>query len=97
MPKELKQRMQDYFQTMWSLNHGIDIYEVIFCQHRTRTVWQNKNILYAIKVPAVCGRAFVHIGGERHRNIHISTLCKLRGMNSLFYVYSDLVWFFLPV
>lgn len=29
MPKELKQRMQDYFQTMWSLNHGIDIYEVI--------------------------------------------------------------------
>lgn len=28
MPKELKQRMQDYFQTMWSLNHGIDIYEV---------------------------------------------------------------------
>lgn len=30
MPKELKQRMQDYFQTMWSLNHGIDIYEVKF-------------------------------------------------------------------
>ncbi|XP_050093966.1 potassium voltage-gated channel subfamily H member 8 [Anopheles aquasalis] len=28
MPKELKQRMQDYFQTMWSLNHGIDVYEV---------------------------------------------------------------------
>lgn len=28
MPKELKQRMQDYFQTIWSLNHGIDIYEV---------------------------------------------------------------------
>uniref|UniRef100_A0A182T156 Uncharacterized protein n=1 Tax=Anopheles maculatus TaxID=74869 RepID=A0A182T156_9DIPT len=27
MPKELKQRMQDYFQTMWSLNHGIDVYE----------------------------------------------------------------------
>lgn len=43
MPSELKQRMQDYFQTMWSLNHGIDVYEVsrasilflcnfIFCQ-----------------------------------------------------------------
>ncbi|XP_053686466.1 potassium voltage-gated channel subfamily H member 8 [Sabethes cyaneus] len=29
MPKELKQRMQDYFQTMWSLNHGIDIYEIL--------------------------------------------------------------------
>lgn len=28
MPKELKQRMQDYFQTMWSLNHGIDAFEV---------------------------------------------------------------------
>lgn len=28
MPKELKQRMQDYFQTVWSLNHGIDINEV---------------------------------------------------------------------
>lgn len=28
MPKDIKQRMQDYFQTMWSLNHGIDIYEV---------------------------------------------------------------------
>ena len=24
VPKQLKQRMQDYFQTMWSLNHGID-------------------------------------------------------------------------
>lgn len=37
MPKELKQRMQDYFQTMWSLNHGIDIYEVlikyIYCKY----------------------------------------------------------------
>lgn len=29
IPKELKQRMQDYFQTMWSLNHGIDMHEVI--------------------------------------------------------------------
>lgn len=28
MPKELKQRIEDYFQTSWSLNHGIDIYEV---------------------------------------------------------------------
>lgn len=32
MPKELKQRMQDYFQTVWSLNHGIDIHEVSFCK-----------------------------------------------------------------
>ncbi|CAH2086601.1 unnamed protein product [Euphydryas editha] len=29
VPKELKQRMQDYFQTMWSLNHGIDIHETL--------------------------------------------------------------------
>ena len=28
IPKELKQRMQDYFQTMWSMNQGIDIHEV---------------------------------------------------------------------
>ena len=28
VPKNLKQRMQDYFQTMWSLNHGIDPIEV---------------------------------------------------------------------
>jgi len=28
IPEELKQRMQDYFQTMWSLNHGIDVHEV---------------------------------------------------------------------
>ncbi|KAK6638166.1 hypothetical protein RUM44_008594 [Polyplax serrata] len=29
IPKELKGRMQDYFQTMWSLNHGIDIHETL--------------------------------------------------------------------
>ncbi|XP_008195772.2 potassium voltage-gated channel subfamily H member 8 isoform X1 [Tribolium castaneum] len=29
IPKELKQRMQDYFQTTWSLNHGIDIHETL--------------------------------------------------------------------
>nr|XP_016929101.1 potassium voltage-gated channel subfamily H member 8 isoform X3 [Drosophila suzukii] len=29
MPKELKQRIEDYFQTSWSLSHGIDIYETL--------------------------------------------------------------------
>ncbi|KAI5720578.1 hypothetical protein M8J77_009037 [Diaphorina citri] len=29
IPKELKQRMQDYFQTMWSLSHGIDVHETL--------------------------------------------------------------------
>ncbi|KAL1498113.1 hypothetical protein ABEB36_008966 [Hypothenemus hampei] len=29
IPKELQNRMQDYFQTMWSLNHGIDIHETL--------------------------------------------------------------------
>lgn len=24
LPKALKQKMQDYFQTVWSINHGID-------------------------------------------------------------------------
>ena len=24
VPKALKQKMQDYFQTVWSINHGID-------------------------------------------------------------------------
>lgn len=28
IPKPLKQRMYEYFQTMWSMNHGIDINEV---------------------------------------------------------------------
>ena len=28
LPKHLKRRMEDYFQTMWSLNHGIDQMEV---------------------------------------------------------------------
>ena len=30
IPKELKQRVQDYFQTMWSLYQGIDSQEVRF-------------------------------------------------------------------
>ncbi|GIY80037.1 potassium voltage-gated channel subfamily H member 8 [Caerostris darwini] len=29
IPKELKQRMTDYFQTIWSLNHGIDPNEIL--------------------------------------------------------------------
>ncbi|XP_011700934.1 PREDICTED: potassium voltage-gated channel subfamily H member 8 [Wasmannia auropunctata] len=29
IPEELKQRMQDYFQTIWSLNHGIDVHETL--------------------------------------------------------------------
>ena len=28
MPKQLKQRMQDYFQSVWSINNGIDVTEV---------------------------------------------------------------------
>jgi len=29
IPRNLKQRMQEYFQTMWSLNSGIDVHEVL--------------------------------------------------------------------
>ena len=28
VPKQLKQRMQDYFQSVWSINHGMDVQEV---------------------------------------------------------------------
>lgn len=28
IPKPLKQRIQEFFQTMWSMNHGINIEEV---------------------------------------------------------------------
>ena len=33
IPKPLKQRMQEYFQTMWSLNSGIDPSEVMKWPH----------------------------------------------------------------
>ncbi|XP_074028423.1 eag-like K[+] channel isoform X2 [Leptinotarsa decemlineata] len=36
IPKELKQRMQDYFQTTWSLNHGIDINELLWKENNGR-------------------------------------------------------------
>ncbi|XP_074648334.1 voltage-gated delayed rectifier potassium channel KCNH8-like [Tubulanus polymorphus] len=29
IPKPLKQRMQEFFQTMWSINHGIDTNEIL--------------------------------------------------------------------
>ncbi|XP_021960719.1 potassium voltage-gated channel subfamily H member 8 [Folsomia candida] len=29
IPSELKQRVEDYFQTMWALNHGIDPHETL--------------------------------------------------------------------
>lgn len=48
IPEELKQRMQDYFQTIWSLNHGIDVHEVKSCwifasrlPLRDSIVWKN--------------------------------------------------------
>ena len=43
IPKEMQQRMQDYFQTMWSLNHGIDIHEV-----RERGVLWLHQLTYAL-------------------------------------------------
>jgi potassium voltage-gated channel Eag-related subfamily H protein 8 len=32
IPKQLRQRMSDYFQTTWSLNNGIDHNEVSICR-----------------------------------------------------------------
>ena len=34
VPKALKQKMQDYFQTVWSINHGIDPSQVT-------TIWNS--------------------------------------------------------
>jgi hypothetical protein len=39
IPKHLKQRMQEFFQTMWSINHGIDTSTVSSGGNR----WQNGN------------------------------------------------------
>lgn len=33
IPKPLKQRMQEYFQTMWSMNNGIQTAEVVNILH----------------------------------------------------------------
>ena len=33
IPKPLKQRMQEYFQTMWSMNNGIQTAEVVKILH----------------------------------------------------------------
>ena len=41
VPKNLKTRMQDYFQTMWSLNHGIDPHEVSDRKDKSDTVFEN--------------------------------------------------------
>lgn len=65
VPKELKQRMQDYFQTMWSLNHGIDIHEVNITLFYASSIGFNftillmimcnikKNILYKNNLPRI--------------------------------------------
>lgn len=45
IPEELKQRMQDYFQTMWSLNHGIDIEEVSFAECYTGLIRMRETML----------------------------------------------------
>ena len=38
----LQQRMSDYFQTTWSLNHGIETYEVSLARGRTGLrFWRN--------------------------------------------------------
>ena len=43
IPKPLKQRMQEYFQTTWSLNSGIDTQEVRCLKH---TTYCNSTIYY---------------------------------------------------
>ena len=44
IPKPLKQRMQEYFQTTWSLNSGIDVREVnntVNIMYIQLTFWYN--------------------------------------------------------
>lgn len=44
VPKQLKQRMQDYFQSVWSINHGMDVTEVTnpFQYLRVCKFWERK-------------------------------------------------------
>ena len=40
VPKALKQKMQDYFQTVWSINHGIDPSQVTKDSNSDRNISQ---------------------------------------------------------
>ena len=46
IPKELKQRMQDYFQTMWSMNQGMDFHEV-----SKKCFWYHTRVMNVMKNP----------------------------------------------
>ena len=50
VPKQLKRRMQDYFQTMWSLNHGIDPVEVRYISYFPSSV-ANFSVKYFVQLP----------------------------------------------
>jgi len=52
MPKELKQRIEDYFQTSWSLSHGIDIYEVSGVSYRVAHF--PKRYIHLFSIESVC-------------------------------------------
>lgn len=75
MPKELKQRMQDYFQTVWSLNHGIDIHEVrlralwwsVFKTGKFNLVWRHSR-----SFPKSCAGMFLCIFTEKSYNCRYS-------------------------
>lgn len=68
IPEELKQRMQDYFQTMWSLNHGIDVHEVI--RHRASFFLIKKKIIvmYSDKFCIMLKQRMRRYNDENNRN-----------------------------
>ena len=65
VPKQLKRRMQDYFQTMWSLNHGIDPVDVS---------------ALGVKIPSSCqntsveARVFTSIEQNQEKWLHFLVL-----------------------
>ena len=67
VPKNLKMRMQDYFQTMWSLNHGIDPTEVsqYYAKYRMNVIgvffyrfWRITRRNYEGMCPYICIEKF---------------------------------------
>lgn len=80
VPKDLKQRIEDYFQTSWSVSNGIDINEVSAC-HRIG--------LCPCHLMCGCERAFAHsmYGKFTHRALSGAfrrVLCMTRSARGLY-------------
>ena len=61
VPKALKQKMQDYFQTVWSINHGIDPSQVTKDSNSDRNIsrcWQIIRKSYVGTFRCICTKRF---------------------------------------